>query len=363
VPRDHAAPRTGPVTLEGRDRVSVPVLKIDVHTHILPESWPDLRERYGYGGFVRLEHHAAGCARMIVDGRTFREIGDNTWNPERRLADCDRHGVRVQVLSTVPVMFCYWAKPRDAHDLARRLNDHIASVVQAHPRRFVGLGTLPMQDSSLAVRELERCVGELGLAGVEIGTNVGGRNLDDPGIFPVLERAEELGACVFVHPWEMLARERMPKYWLPWLVGMPAETSLAICCLIFAGVLERLPDLRICFAHGGGAFPATLGRIAHGFAVRPDLVAVDNPRDPREYVDRLYLDSMVHDAPALRHLLEVAGPDRIALGSDYPFPLGEPVPGKLIESLDGLEPWARARMLAGTALEFLGRRREDFLPD
>jgi aminocarboxymuconate-semialdehyde decarboxylase len=341
--------------------VDRPPLKIDLHTHILPERWPDLGERYGYGGFVRLEHHAPGCARMAIDGKTFREIGENAWNPERRLEECDRDGVRVQVLSTVPVMFSYWAKPRDALDLSRLLNDHIAAVVSAHPGRFVGLGTLPMQDPDLACAELERCVGDLGLAGVQIGTHVGGTNLDDPGIFVVLRRAEELSACVFVHPWDMLGKDRMSKYWLGWLVGMPAETALAICSVIFGGVLERLPRLRIGFAHGGGAFPFTLGRIEHGFRARPDLCAVDNPVNPRAYLGKFYLDSLVHDALALRYLLEVVGADRVALGSDYPFPLGESPPGGLIESLGDLPAATRDRLLAGTALEFLGRRREDFL--
>jgi aminocarboxymuconate-semialdehyde decarboxylase len=336
-------------------------LKIDLHTHILPERWADLRERYGYGGFVRLEHHRPGCARMMIDDRLFREIEDTAWDPERRLADCDRDGVSVQVLSTVPVMFSYWARPADALDLARMLNDHIASVAEAHPRRFVGLGTLPLQAPVLAVRELERCVGELGLAGVQIGTNVGGSNLDDPELFPVFERAAELSAAVFVHPWETLGQERTSRYWLSWLVGMPAETCLAICSMIFSGLLERLPGLRVAFAHGGGSFPGTLGRIERGFEARPDLVAVDSAVGPRHYLRRLYVDSLVHDARALRCLIELFGPERIALGSDYPFPLGEAAPGRLIESVDGISRAQRERMLAGTALEFLGLPRERFV--
>lgn len=328
-------------------------MKIDLHTHILPREWPDLKERYGYGGFVQLEHHETGCARMTLDGSFFREVGENCWDAARRIEDCDRAGVDIQVLSTVPIMFAYWAKPEHGLDLARRLNDHIATVVQTHPRRFVGLGTLPMQDAELAIGELDRCVNELGFAGVQIGSNVNGRNIDDPHIYRVLEHAERLGAAVFVHPWEMLARERMPKYWLPWLVGMPAETTLAICSLIFGGVLERLPKLRIAFAHGGGSFAYTLGRIEHGFTVRPDLVAVDNQVSPREYLRRIYVDSLVHDEEAMRFLVHTMGADRIAMGSDYPFPLGEHEPGRLIQSM-GYEPATEARLLYGTALEFLG---------
>jgi len=328
-------------------------LRIDLHTHILPENWPDLEKRYGYGGFVQLHHHCPGKAQMQLDGRCFRVIDDNCWSAQRRIDECDRDGVDVQVLSTVPVMFNYWAQPQHTLDLARLLNDHIAGVVERHPKRFLGLGTLPLQDPQRSIGELERCVGDLGLCGVQIGSHVNDWNLDREELFPVFARAAELGAAVFVHPWDMLARERMPKYWLPWLVGMPTETTLAICSMIFGGVFERLPDLRVAFAHGGGSFPATLGRIEHGFDVRPDLCAVDNARGPREYLDRIYVDSLVHDPAALRYLIDLLGVERVALGTDYPFPLGELKPGRLIDELPELNPQERGRLLAGTALEFL----------
>jgi len=324
------------------------LLKIDVHTHILPEKLPDLGP-----GFVRLEAGGPGRARMTIDGKLFREIGSNCWDAPTRIAESDRDGVSVQVLSTVPVMFSYWAPPQRALELSRRLNDHIAEVQAARPERFVGLGSVPMQDPELAIGELERCMRDLGLAGMQIGSNVNGANLDSPELFPVFEAAQQLGAAVFVHPWEMVGRERMARYWLPWLVGMPAETSLAICSLIFSGVLERLPRLRIAFAHGGGAFPGTFGRIAHGFDVRPDLCAVANAVPPEEYLRRIYVDSLVHDPLALRFLVERMGAQRVALGSDYPFPLGEARPGELIDS-SGFPEEIRARLLHGTALEWLG---------
>ncbi len=329
-------------------------MRIDLHTQMLPENWPDLREKCGYGGFVSLEHHAPCRARMLIDGKFFRDIEDNCWSAQRRMSECDEFGVTLQVISTVPVMFSYFAKPADGHDLARILNDHLAGVVAEHPKRFVALGTLPMQAPDLAVRELERCVKELHMPGVQIGTNVNGRNLDDPEIFPVFEAAQALNAAVFVHPWEMLGKERTWKYWLGWLVGMPAETALAVCSVIFGGVLERLPRLRIGFAHGGGSFPGTIGRIEQGFLARPDLVAIDNKVNPRNYLGRMYFDSLVHDADALRYLISLVGAERIALGSDYPFPLGEAHPGQLIESMDDLSAQVKARLLCGTALEFLG---------
>jgi aminocarboxymuconate-semialdehyde decarboxylase len=324
---------------------------IDIHTHVLPPSLPRWSEKFGYGGFMRLERVDECRANMVRDdGTPFRSVESKCWDPEVRL----REFPGVQVLSTVPAMFSYWARGEHAHEVARYLNDHIAGLCRDHPRRFVGLGTLSMQAPDLAVRELDRCVRELGLAGVQIGSHVNDWNLSDPALFPVFARAAELGAAVFVHPWDMMGQERMQKYWLPWLVGMPAEVSLAICSLIFGGVLERLPRLRIAFAHGGGAFPGTLGRIQHGFEARPDLCAVDNPYPPTKYLKRIYVDSLVHDARALRLVLDTLGAERVALGSDYPFALGESPPGALIESM-GLPEDVLQRLRSGTALEWLGR--------
>lgn len=335
--------------------------KIDIHTHILPENWPNLREKYGYGGFVQLDHFCPGSARLVVGDEFFREIGSNCWDPHVRIHECKQHGIDIQVLSTVPVMFSYWAKPEDAWDLSRMLNDHIAKTVSDFPRNFIGLSTLPMQAPDLAVKELERCVKELGLLGIEIGTHINEWNLNDSHVFPVFEAAQELGAAVFVHPWDMMGKDRMPDYWLPWLVGMPAETSLAICSMIFGGIFDRLPKLRVAFAHGGGSFPGTIGRIEHGFNVRPDLCAVDNDVNPRKYLGRFYLDSLVHDEKALHYLIDIVGAEYIALGSDYPFPLGEHEPGRLIESCEKISDAAKARMLSGTALEWLGMDKKQFL--
>ncbi|MBX7108723.1 MAG: amidohydrolase [Chitinophagales bacterium] len=327
--------------------------KIDIHTHIIPEQLPEWARQFGYGGFVRLEHHKPCCARMMVDDKFFREIQDNCWDPEVRMKECDHHHVNVQVLSTIPVMFCYWSQPKHGWDVSKFLNDHIAGITKKYPQRFVGIGTVPMQDPDLAILELQRCVKELGMAGVQIGSNVNQKNLSDPSFFPFFEAAEQLGACVFVHPWEMMGREHMQQYWLPWLVGMPAETSRAICSMIFGGVLQRLPKLRVAFAHGGGSFPATIGRIEHGFQERPDLVAVDNHVNPKNYLGKFWLDSLVHDADMLQFIVKLTGEDKICLGSDYPFPLGELQPGKLIE--EGNFPAAiKDKILWGNAWDWLG---------
>lgn len=346
-------------------------MKVDLHTHILPSPgrWPAWAARFGHAGWVRLREHRPCGAQMLIGDRVFREIESNSWDPAARLQQMEACGaesggpVGLQVLSTVPVMFGYGEKAAEAAEVARWLNDELAAVVRAHPDRFVGLGTLPMQDPQAACRELERCSRDLGMPGVQIGTHVNRWNLDEAELRPVFEAAERLGACVFVHPWDMMGASDMPRYWLPWLVGMPAESSRAICSVIFGGVLDRFPRLRLCFAHGGGAFPGTIGRIAHGHACRPDLVAVVNPRSPREYLAdpergtpaRFYVDSLVHDADTLRMLIRLLSASRVALGTDYPFPLGEERPGALICSLSELSGADRARLLGGTAMEFLGR--------
>ena len=337
------------------------IFSIDIHTHILPENIPDFGSKYGYRGFIHLDHHKPGCARMMMDDKFFREVQANCWDPRTRMDECDQQHVHVQVLSTVPVMFSYWAKAKDTLDLSMFLNDHIAGIVEKHPTRFIGLGTLPMQDTELAIQELERCK-KIGLVGVQIGTHIHGVNLNEPRLFPIFQACEELDMALFVHPWDMMGADRLDKYWLPWLVAMPAETTVAISSMIFGGVLQRLPKLRVAFAHGGGSFPATIGRIEHGFDVRPDLCAVDNNVNPRDYLGKFWIDSLVHDPKVLQYVMELFGPARVALGTDYPFPLGELEPGTLIKSM----PWdttTKEQLLSGAALQWLGLEKGKFLPE
>ena len=334
------------------------MLKIDIHTHILPKNWPNLKERYGYGGFVQLEH-CSGCSRMLIDGEHFRDVSKNCWDPHTRIEECDKYEVDVQVLSTVPVMFSYWAKPKDTADLSMILNDHIADLVTKFPKKFIGLGTLPMQDADLSIKELTRLKEIKGIAGVQIGSHINGWNLDDPRIFPILQAAQDLDLSVFVHPWQMLGSDRMNLYWLPWLVGMPAETALSICSLIFGGVFEKLPKLRIAFAHGGGAFPSIIGRLEHGYNVRPDIVATHNKHNPRDYIGKFYLDSLVHEPSVLQYMIDLFGADCIALGSDYPFPLGEENPGEMIKNMK-LEKNVVSALYADTAIKWLNLKRQDY---
>lgn len=339
------------------------MLKIDIHTHILPPEIPKFKEMFGYGGFIQLKD-CAGCKdkEMLDDSsKPFRRIQENCFTPEARIKDYDQFDVQVQVLSTVPVMFSYWAQSKDGLTVSKHLNDHIAHVVAAHPKRFVGLATVPLQDPKLAVKEAERSIKELGLRGFQIGSHVNDKNLSDESFFPFYEACEDMGAALFVHPWDMMGQDRMQKYWLPWLVGMPAETSLAICSMIFGGVFARFPKLRVAFAHGGGSFPFTVGRVQHGFESRPDLCAIDNKISPRDYLGHFYTDSLVHDEKALEYLIDLIGPEKICIGSDYPFPLGEEQPGKLIDKI-AKDQSAREWMNYKAALEWLGMKKDFFAP-
>ena len=309
-------------------------IKIDMHTHIFPKDLPRFSEKFGYGGFIHLEHHRKGFARMMQGDTFFREIAENCWNPALRIEEYEQLGVQTQVVCTIPVMFSYNAKPAHGAEVARFLNDDIAETTRKYPKRYIGLGTLPMQDTKLAIQELERCKNELGFKGIQIGSNINNENLNEDKFFPIFEACQDLGMAVLVHPWNMMGKEYMEKYWLPWLVGMPAETSRAICSMIFGGVFERLPQLRVNFAHAGGSFLPTIGRIEHGYNCRPDLVAVDNQVPPSAYLGKFWVDGITHDPVMLEYVLKMVGTDKVTLGSDYPFPLGDLEIGKFIDEMN-----------------------------
>lgn len=335
------------------------MLKIDSHTHILPKKMPNWSEKFGYGDFIYLQHHKRGFAKMMRGNQFFREIGENCWNPDLRIEEYDVHHTRVQVVCTIPVMFSYWAKPVDTLTLSKYLNDHLGKLVAKYPRQYIGLGTLPMQDTELAIQELERCK-KIGLVGIQIGSNINDENLNEERFFPIFQACEKLGMAVMVHPWNMMGEKNMSRYWLPWLVGMPAETARALCSMIFGGVFERLPKLRVMFSHAGGSFLFTLGRIRHGFECRPDLVAIDNPVDPSTYLGKFWVDSITHDLAMLKYVVEMVGPKRVTLGSDYPFPLGDLEIGKFIEESD-LPKKTKEDIFANATLEWLQLPKKKFL--
>ncbi len=296
---------------------------------------------------------------MMRGNQFFREIQENCWNPELRIDEYKQFNTQVQVVCTIPVMFSYWAKPLDCLDLSKFLNDHLGKLVAKYPKKYIGLGTIPMQDTELAVKELER-IKKIGLKGVQIGSNINDENLNEDRFFPIFQACEKLGLAVMIHPWNMMGEKHMQRYWLPWLVGMPAETSRAMCSMIFGGIFERLPKLRVMFAHAGGSFLPTIGRIEHGFNCRPDLVAIDNNVNPRKYLGQFWVDCVTHDALMLEYVIKMQGSKRIVLGSDYPFPLGDLEIGKFIEDADFSES-VKEDIFCNATLEWLQLSKEDFI--
>ena len=334
------------------------MLKIDMHSHILPKTMPNWTKKFGYGNFIHLEANQDGSANMMQGGQFFRRIAENCWDEKIRIQEYQQFETQVQVVCTIPVMFSYWAQTKDAVELSRFLNDHIAELVSRFPKNYIGLATVPMQDTEAAILELERAKA-IGHVGIQIGSNINDENLSEDKFYPFFEACAKLNMAIMIHPWQMMGFESMKKYWLPWLVGMPAETSRAACSLIFGGVLERLPNLRVCFSHAGGSFLPTLGRIEHGFNSRPDLVAIDNQNNPRNYVGKFWVDCITHDIEALKYIINMQGSRKVCLGSDYPFPLGDLEIGKFIEESD-LSIEIKEDIFCNATLEWLALEKTTF---
>jgi aminocarboxymuconate-semialdehyde decarboxylase len=325
---------------------------IDTHTHIIPKHLPDFSKKFGYGEFITLNHHEPHKAWMMQGSKKFREIEDNCWDAEVRIQQMQNHQADRQVICTIPVMFSYWANANDGLEISQFLNDDIATTVANHPSKFIGLATVPMQQPSLAVKELERCM-KNGFKGVQIGSNINNLNLNEEQFDEFFAACESLNAAILVHPWQMMGQEQMTKYWLPWLVGMPAEISRAICSMIFGGVFEKYKNLKVCFAHGGGSFLPTISRIEHGWDCRPDLVAIDNAHNPKNYLGKFWVDSHVCDHKMLQYIIDMVGADKVIQGSDYPFPLGEAVPGELVRTAP-ISEVEKEKILGLSAKNWLG---------
>ena len=324
---------------------------IDIHNHFFPRSWPDLAARYGTPDWPWIKHTEPGKAEIMVGDRFFRHIYAACWDPEVRLQEMDRDGVEMQVISATPVLFAYDRPVENAIDCAQFFNDAALELCAQAKGRLKSLCQVPLQDPDAACKELTRCM-RAGHLGVQIGNHVGEKNLDDPGIVTFLHHCADEGAAVLVHPWDMFGQSRMSKYMMPWTVGMPAETQLGMVAMILGGVFDKLPrNLRICFAHGGGSFAFLLGRLQNAWEHHPAARGVCE-LPPRQYVDRFYVDSAVFDQKALRLLVETMSTDRVLLGSDYPFPLGEHPIGGLIRS-SGLTSDVKQQLLGGNAIGFL----------
>jgi aminocarboxymuconate-semialdehyde decarboxylase len=324
---------------------------IDIHTHFFPESWPDLAARYGTLDWPSIKHTGPGKADIMLGDRMFRHVTSACWDVNVRLENMDRNGIDMQIISATPVLFAYARKAEHALDCARLFNDVALEMCQRSKGRLKSLCQVPLQDIDASCAELDRCMRD-GHLGVQIGNHVGEKNLDDPGIVKFLQHCAAVGAAVFVHPWDMLARERMPNYMLPWTVGMPTETYLSLASMILSGAFDHLPsNLRICFAHGGGSFAFLLGRLENAWKNHEGARGVSQ-FTPSHYLDRLSVDSAVFEQRTLQFLVSVMGGNRVLLGSDYPYPLGELRAGALIRESQFSQE-VKKKLLGDNAVKFL----------
>jgi len=304
---------------------------IDVHSHIVPPRLAEAAQRGGLRYGITFDRDENGKVTSSTGGRPFALPWPTPLEtPAERVQSMDAVGVDVHMLSLSPSMHYYSTEPRDGLALAVETNDDIADIVASYPDRFRGLAFLPLQDSQTAVDELQRCVRDLGFPGALVGTNVDGLDWDAPELFPVLEAASQLDALLFVHPARGRANSFLPNYHLKNLIGNPLETTVSIASLIFGGVLDRLPDLKLCFAHGGGYGCLGIARMDHGHKVRTETG--DIAKLPSDYLRGLYFDSLVHGHRTLDYIIDLAGIDRVVLGSDYPADMGEPNPVEFIRS-------------------------------
>jgi aminocarboxymuconate-semialdehyde decarboxylase len=326
-------------------------MTIDIHAHVMsmeaqeltrPHFTPDKDPFFFY----------SSAATDASNKRLMAEITPKLSHADVRLRDMDRMGVDVQAISVAPPQYFYWTEPDLGNRLARIQNDNLAAIVDAHPDRFVGLGTLPMQDVDAALVELERVVGDLGFNGIEICTSVNGSDLDHPRYEPFFRRAEEMDILIVMHPNGFSHGERLGDYYLINTVGMPLDSTVSIARLIFGGVLERHPDLKVCVVHGGGYLPFYPARFDHAYRMRADCRELIT-RPPSTYLRRLYFDTMVFDPDDLALLVTRYGADHVLLGSDYPYDMGEPDPVGLVNGLEQLDDKERALVLGGNAARLL----------
>jgi aminocarboxymuconate-semialdehyde decarboxylase len=325
---------------------------IDAHTHVLTEETIALLQKEAPKIAPRKTAIDADSAVLEVAGTPYRPFPRGGWDIERRFQDMDAAEVDVQVLSATPQTYLYDQEPSLAAAVSTLQNDQIAKLVKAYPDRFLGIATLPMQAPERAAAELRRAVRSLGLRGTMIASNVQGRNLDDPALEPVWEAASELDALVLVHPYNVAGADRLRSYYLNNLIGNPLDTTIAAACLVFGGVLERHPKLKVCLVHGGGFVPYQAGRWVHGWKVRPEP-QVHLKQSPEPWIDRFYYDTILHAKPQLEFLVDSVGPSRVMLGSDYPYDMGT---GECVRQVNALSisDADKAIVLGGLAASLLG---------
>jgi len=325
---------------------------LDIHTHVLTEEMIGLIRKEAPKVAPRMTAIDADSFILEIAGTPYRPFPRGGFDLERRFADMDAADVDVQVLSATPQSYLYGEEAALALTCSIIQNNQIAKLAAAHPDRFLGIATLPMQAPELAAAELRRAVRTLGLRGAMIGSNVMGRNLDHPALEPVWSAASELDTLLLIHPVNVGAADRLGSYYLNNLIGNPLDTTIAAACLVFGGVLERHPKLKICLVHGGGFVPYQAGRWAHGWQVRPEP-KVNLKQSPEPWIERFFYDTILHSRKNLEFLIESAGPARVLLGSDYPYDMGT---GECVRQVRALSiPEAdKATVLGTQAWELLG---------
>jgi aminocarboxymuconate-semialdehyde decarboxylase len=335
--------------------------RVDIHSHFFPHVTRADSAILCSSDAPWLRDDGDGTGFIMSGDDEYRPVQSPLWDPAARLAEMDRSGTSVQVISATPILFSYSCAPAIGERWAAHINDLATAMCEADPVRLRPMSHVPLQNIDSSCKEVSRAKSN-GHVGVHIGNHVSGRNLDDPELVRFLHHCADEEIPVFVHPWNTMAPERMTKYMLKWLVGMPAETHLAILSLILCGAFERLPrNLKICFAHGGGNFAAQIARVDNAW-MRRDIIRAECPHPPSHYADRFWIDSAVFGESALRLQAEVMGIDRIMMGSDYPFPLGEIDPGEVIDSAEFLEDAERDRLLFRNANEFFDLNAEGAFP-
>lgn len=324
---------------------------VDIHCHIsTPECEPLVRDLFSAEKepFVFF----ASAETRAINQRLFAEWASRLTAPEERLKDMDRMGIDVQAISPLPTQYYYWTEGELGRQLARMQNERVAEIVRAYPARFVGMGTLPLQEVESAVQELERVVKELDLRAVEISSNVNGVDFDDPRFEQFFAKAEELDVLLFIHPLGFTDGRRLRDYYLTNVIGQPLDSTVAVAHLIYGGVLERHPQLKICVAHGGGYLPFYAGRMDHAYQVRPECQHLIK-RPPSTYLRRLYFDTVLYREESLAYLVKQVGSDHILLGTDYPADMGEADPVGYIGRVQSLSRAEKENICGGNAARLL----------
>ncbi len=326
---------------------------VDIHSHTAPAKYIDAIRRDPKNMGCRIEKDAQGREAIRQDNGRSTLLRTNLIDPELRLREMAAEQVDVIVESLLPPLLPLWAPTAIGVRVCQVVNDAVANDAARFPGRMVAMGIVPFQDVGEAVRELDRIVNEHRMAAVLIPASHAGKNLDEPEYFPFFERAQQLGVLVFIHPHEIAAADRLKKYALGNLIGNPLETTIAQASLIFGGVLERLPELKVCCAHGGGYSPWIRGRWRHGHASRHEARDVIT-KPIYEYLSRMYFDSCVFDPASLEFLIKTMGADHVLLGTDYPTPMIDAGQISAIDKITGLSAADKNNVMGGNAARLLG---------